>query len=148
MMRRLLFAFTILLGTGAATAAAAVGPPQNTSPPTISGVPRQGEIPTANPGPWTGTEPITFAHQWRRCDSDGGNCSNIIGATTKAYALTSVDVGNTLRVRVSASNDAGTRSETTMPTAVIAAKAAAAASVTLDASRSIVVYGGGRAAFG
>jgi hypothetical protein len=141
-MRKLLAVFTVLLASGAASATAAVTPPQNTSPPTISGVPRQGEILTADPGTWTGTQPITFAYQWRRCDSNGGSCSNIIGATSKTYALTSVDVGNTLRVRVSASNDAGTRSETTVPTSVIAAKPAASASVSLDASRSSVIYGG------
>lgn len=126
--RRLIFLVTARNADGSSNARASTGVigapgtrPSSTSPPTISGTPREGSTLTANPGSWSGTSPITFAYQWRRCDSNGASCSNIVGATNRTYTLTNADVGRTMRVVVTARNSAGSRSRTTVPTAAVQA---------------------------
>ncbi len=107
--------------TSNATAIVQAAParPRNATPPTISGTPQVGQKLTANNGTWTGQQPLTFTYQWRRCDSNGANCSDISGATGKTYVLTSADLGTTARVRVTARNVAGTASATSAPTSVV-----------------------------
>ena len=99
--------------------------PVSSSPPTISGTPQEGQTLVANPGAWTGTQPISFAYAWLRCDRNGGSCAGISGATGPSYTLTSADVGQTVRVRVTARNSAGSRSSTSVPSAVVSRAAPA-----------------------
>jgi fibronectin type 3 domain-containing protein len=95
--------------------------PVNTSLPTISGTAASGQTLAASTGSWSGTAPITFTYQWRRCDSAGANCSSIDGATSTTYVLQSADVGSRLRVVVTASNADGLASAPSEPTAVVTA---------------------------
>lgn len=145
-MRTRFITLLIIALVGAGSAAAATTPPRNTARPTITGLARQGETLTADPGSWSGTQPLTFAYQWRRCDTNGASCSNIVGATGKTYVLTSVDVGNRLRVRVRASNSAGSSTATSLASNVVTAQPPK--SISLDSSRSLVVYGGAVTLFG
>ena len=81
--------------------------PQNTSPPTVSGSYVDGHTLTAGDGTWSGTTPLTFDHQWLRCEADGTNCALIPGETGTTYTLTGDDVGHHVVVSVHASNSAG-----------------------------------------
>jgi len=79
--------------------------PVNTGKPTISGTPRVGEELTASNGTWTGGA-TSFTYQWQRCTSST-TCANVDGATARTYGVRSADVGNTLRVAVTAHNSSG-----------------------------------------
>src|SRR5689334_1370180 len=95
----------VVLGLAAVAGASSTATaPSNTSPPTISGTAQKGQRLHAEPGSWSGSNPIHFAYRWQRCNANGGSCANIGGATDNDYTLTSADVGHTVRVVVTASN--------------------------------------------
>jgi hypothetical protein len=100
------------------TAYAATPPPKNTSPPTISGTPLVGQKLTGSTGSWTG-KPTRYAYQWQRCDSGGAGCTAISGATSSSYTVSSSDVGNTLKVTVTATNAGGSAAVVSAPTQVV-----------------------------
>ena len=50
---------------------------------------------------------VSFTYQWRRLDADGSNETNISGATSSTYQLTTAEVGKKVKVRVSFTDDAG-----------------------------------------
>jgi hypothetical protein len=96
----LAIASTFWLVVGAAHADP--GPTDN-APPSIAGVPQQGVQLTADPGMWTGDTPITYTYLW----SDG-----TVGDTD---LLSAADVGQSVSVTVTATNDAGQLSVTSDP---------------------------------
>jgi hypothetical protein len=109
-------------GTATATSAATAvvtRRPANTAVPRISGTARDGQRLTASPGTWTGTAPIAFTYAWQRCNSAGGACAPIAGATTTTYAVTAVDIGSRLRVAVTGTNSAGVATATSNATATV-----------------------------
>ncbi len=82
------------------------GVPVNSVPPVISGTAQVGQTLSSSTGTWSGS-PTSYAYQWSRCNSTGGSCVDIGGATNPSYLLVAADLGATLRVRVTASNATG-----------------------------------------
>lgn len=110
--------------------------PTNTREPSISGTPVVGNRLTADRGDWIGDQPITYAFQWLRCNSSGADCSEISGATDNQYLLVDADAGRTIRVRVTARNDAGARSALSNPTAVVQQPGSPAGGVAVETLRA------------
>jgi hypothetical protein len=104
------------------TLAAPTLPPVIIGPPTVSGSPQQGQTLTATNGTWL-DDPTSYSYRWLDCDGSGSNCSEISGATSSSYTLTSSDVSHALRVVVTASNAAGSGSAASAATVVVTAPA-------------------------
>ena len=77
--------------------------PGNTASPLVTGTAVVNQSLTSSVGAWNGS-PTGFSYQWQRCSSAGAGCSNIPGATTSTYTLTSTDGGTYVRSTVSAAN--------------------------------------------
>jgi Ig domain of plant-specific actin-binding protein len=86
---------------------AGVAPTAKTSP-KITGTAKAGDLLTASSGTWGGTVPLSLAYQWQACNAAGAECSNISKAAESIYKPTSLEVGQTIRVSVTATNAAGT----------------------------------------
>ena len=78
--------------------------PSNSSPPVVSGTATAGQTLTTSTGVWEGTPPISYSYQWQLCNP---GCSNIATATSSSLALTTADVGGSIRAVVTATNSAG-----------------------------------------
>jgi hypothetical protein len=106
-------------GSAIANAALILPAPTNKALPTISGNAQVGQTLTESHGTWSVT-PTKYTYQWESCS--GGKCSAIAGATSQHYTVGAGDVGNTIRVQESATDDGGTSAPaTSAPTAVVPA---------------------------
>jgi hypothetical protein len=99
----------------------ASSPPSSTGLPVVSGSAQSGQSVSVSNGSWSGSTPMSFGYQWRRCDGSGGACADIAGASSSSYAVVSADVGSTLRAVVTASNGGGSSSATSAQSAVVTA---------------------------
>ena len=73
----------------------------------------------ANHGQWTGA-PDSYTYEWHRCDADGvSNCGTVVG-TKNRYTPVVADSGHALRVKVVATNPAGSSAPaTSAPSGVV-----------------------------
>ncbi len=92
--------------------------PINVSPPTISGTPVYNGTNqlTGTDGSWTGTP--TYTQQWQR-SPDGTTWSNIAGSTGLTHTLAALDVGNYLRISVTATIGTASTTEDSDATALV-----------------------------
>jgi hypothetical protein len=92
---------SIYMGECSALGTCATTPsPVSTSPPVVT---RSGQTLTTTTGAWTGA--TSFTYVWQRCQN--GSCRSVYGAWSNTYALTSADIGYSLRAVVTATNLGG-----------------------------------------
>jgi hypothetical protein len=94
--------------------------PSNTALPIVSGSAMEGETLRTSNGTWT-ESPTSYTYQWQDCNTSGKGCSNVSGATGQSYKLAAKDVGDTIRVVVTASNEGGATAASSAVTAVVTA---------------------------
>ena len=117
----LVLSLFVVAGIVAASALAAA--PQNQTAPSIDGKAMVGQTLTADQGDWSGKSddlhvPVAAVRQRRP------SCGDISGATAKTYKLTDADVGNTVRVQVTATNRTARPTASSKVTDVISGNAA------------------------
>jgi hypothetical protein len=115
--------FAALAGLSGSSVAAPQVAPNNTAEPEVTGTPRVGQVLRASRGSWTGTEPIDYDFRWYRCTGrgapDASDCRRITNASDATYVLRQADAGFRIRAQVVATNDDGSDTATSNPTAVI-----------------------------
>jgi hypothetical protein len=113
----------IFAAWAAETSAAPSIAPRNVGEPAVTGTTRVGQVLRTTRGAWTGTDPITYAFRWFRCDgrgaSDASDCRRISNAADNTYVLREGDAGFRIRSQVVATNDDGSARATSNPTDVV-----------------------------
>jgi hypothetical protein len=100
--------------------------PANTTLPAIiaPGTLQAGTALSGQPGAWTapnGAGAISYAYQWQDCDPEGENCQAIPGAQAPGYTAAASDIGHTLRVLVTASDNDGSASIASSASSIVIA---------------------------
>jgi len=107
--------------TSAPTSAISALIPANVERPGITGLLEDGGLLSASTGAWTGTEPLGFSYVWELCDATGGNCKAIDDPLGSTLSLITGEVGQTLRVAVTATNAGGSTTAFSEPTSLVKA---------------------------
>ncbi|WP_422366412.1 hypothetical protein [Pelagibius sp.] len=94
--------------------------PVNALLPSVSGVAQDGQVLTAIEGLWN-NDPTSFSYQWQADALGNGTYADIGGATAKTYTLATDQVGDSVRVIVTATNAAGSTPANSAGTALVAA---------------------------
>jgi hypothetical protein len=86
--------------------------PLASSPPVVSGTPREGDALSATSASWDAAPAVSEQLRWQSCDATGGACADIAGATETSYTPVPGDIGRRLRVVSRADNGIGGPQET------------------------------------
>ena len=89
--------------------------PINTVAPVVTGTAQVRQTLTCSTGTWVGAEPITYTYQWQQ------GTTNIIGATSSTYIISSTYVGIALRCVVTATNIGGSKATSSNATSAVVA---------------------------
>ena len=92
--------------------------PVNTALPAITGTAQQGDTLTTTNGTWTNS-PTGYSYQWQDCNSSGGSCSNITGATSSSHTIAVSDENHTIAVTITASNAGGSATASSAATSLV-----------------------------
>jgi hypothetical protein len=111
-------AFSLQIYVNSPITTSAVITPANTAVPTISGTTTFGETLTSTTGTWSNS-PTSYTYQWSRSATSGGSYTSIPTAINSTYRLEAADVGQYLKVTVTATNASGSASATSAATAQI-----------------------------
>jgi fibronectin type 3 domain-containing protein len=104
----------------AATQTISSAPPVAVNSPVITGAPLRGDTLNSTQGTWTGIG-NAYSDQWQRSADGGTTWTNITGATDASYTLTTGDVGDLVRLLITAVNPDATVSAPSNLTATVSA---------------------------
>jgi len=113
--------------------------PSNSAAPSISGTAAFGSTLTAANGTWSGN-PTGYTYQWQRASTSTGSYSNITGATSQSYTVATADIGNFLKVNVTATNAGGSNSALSSASSQISKASQATLSASLSATSKTFPY--------
>jgi hypothetical protein len=111
--------------------------PMPTAAPTVSGLAMVDETLTATPGTWSGSPALKL--EWQRCDEAGQSCVGL-GVTSDTYQVIPVDVGRTLRVKVTGYNLAAARDALSDATPVVSELKPTEQKPALEASKVVAPH--------
>ena len=114
--------------------------PVNVAAPTISGTVVIGQTLTESNGSWSNS-PTGYSYQWELCNSSGGACAAIAGATGQTYVITANDAGSTIRVLETASNSSGPGAATSSSQTAVVPAAATSTGTSPATTTSLVAPG-------
>ena len=93
--------------------------PANTVAPAVSGTATVGETLTTTDGTWDGTPAPTFTYKWQVSDDGSTGWTDISGATSSSFTITSSEAGKYIRSEVTATNSEGSASEPSAATSQV-----------------------------
>ncbi|HEY6760235.1 MAG TPA: hypothetical protein VI318_12130, partial [Baekduia sp.] len=110
--------FAAVVATSNTLGPITTGKPASTVAPVITGTAKRGVALAANSGAWT-PAPTSYTYQWQT--DTGAGWTDIAGAVTSSYLPLGIDIGNPLRVNVTATNAFGSTTAASAATANVAA---------------------------